>query len=442
MKKTVKFDLFPRKNKGGSLADCLPIRIRVSYAGHRPELRLGYSIEPSKWDPTNEKVVSGAKNKYGQSSGEINKAILSAETMIDDIFARYELIEKRFPNPKELKQAFNELVGRNNQESEAVQSKTGFYDHYTEFMQVMGSQNNWTTATHTKFKTLKKHLFEYDRNLSFGDLSEDKLHGFVSSLHKKGLRNTTIAKNLDLLRWFLRWAHNKDHYHGKLHETFKPKMKGADGNAKTIVYLSWEELIALLNFEFPKNHPALPSIRDVFCFCCFTGLRYSDVAKLKRSDVHTDHISVVTQKTVDGLIIELNNYSRAILKRYENIGLPEDKALPVISNQKMNEHLKVMGQLAGIEEPQRIIYFKGSKRHEEVLPKWAVLTTHCGRRTFIVNALRLGVPAEVIMKWTGHSDFKAMRPYVKIVDELKVAEMEKFNTFGKSKGLATKKISK
>ena len=95
-----------------------------------------------------------------------------------------------------------------------------------------------------------------------------------------------------------------------------------------------------------------------------------------------------------------------------------------------------MGQLAGIEEPQRIIYFKGSKRHEEVLPKWAVLTTHCGRRTFIVNALRLGVPAEVIMKWTGHSDFKAMRPYVKIVDELKVAEMEKFNTFGKSKGLA------
>ena len=86
----------------------------------------------------------------------------------------------------------------------------------------------------------------------------------------------------------------------------------------------------------------------------------------------------------------------------------------------------------------RNAYFKGSERHEEVLPKWAVLTTHCGRRTFIVNALRLGVPAEVIMKWTGHSDFKAMRPYVKIVDELKVAQMNKFNTFTAKKAKAKK----
>lgn len=438
MKKNIKFDLFPRKNKGGSLADCLPIRIRVSYGGNRPELRLGYSIEPEKWDTINERVIPGAKNKYGQSASEINKAILYAITQIDEIFSKYELIKKRVPLSVELKQAFDELVGRNNSKHEAKQSRMGFYDHYTEFTQVMGNQNNWTTATHTKFKTLKKHLFEYDSNLSFVDLTEDKLHGFMSSLHKKGLRNTTIAKNLDLLRWFLRWAQNKDYYQGKLHETFKPKLKGADGNTKTVIHLSWEELVALFNFEFPKNQPTLPAIRDVFCFCCFTGLRYSDVAKLKRSDVRTDYISVVTQKTADGLIIELNDYSRAILRKYENIELPGDKALPVISNQKMNEHLKVMGQIAGIEEPQRIVYFKGSERHEEVLPKWAVLTTHCGRRTFIVNALRLGVPAEVIMKWTGHSDFKAMRPYVKIVDELKVVQMNKFNTFERRKSKSKK----
>ena len=76
---------------------------------------------------------------------------------------------------------------------------------------------------------------------------------------------------------------------------------------------------------------------------------------------------MVTQKTVDGLIIELNKYSRAILKKYENIGLPNDKALPVISNVKMNEHLKVMGEMVGIDEPTRVVYFKGNVRHEEVL---------------------------------------------------------------------------
>lgn len=424
------------------MADCLPVRMRVSYAGNRPELRLGYSIEPGKWDAANGKVVSGAKNKYGQSAGEINKAILSAETQIDEIFTRFELIEKRAPSPAELKAAFDGITGRSNAEPEVERPKGGFDDVYQEFTRVMGAQNNWTASTYTKFNTLRRHLSEYNRKLSFDGLTEDTLHGFVASLHKKELRNTTIAKNLGFLRWFLRWAHNKDYYAGKLHETFKPKLKGTDGNAKAVIYLSWEELIALYDFEFPANRPALPAVRDVFCFCCFSGLRYSDVAKLKRSDVRAGHIVVVTQKTVDGLIIELNDYSRAILKRYENIGLPGDKALPVISNVKMNEYLKTMGQLAGIEEPQRIVYFKGNERHEEVLPKWAVLTTHCGRRTFIVNALRLGVPAEVIMKWTGHSDFKAMRPYVKIVDELKVAEMGKFNTFGKPKGRAAKKAPK
>ena len=95
----------------------------------------------------------------------------------------------------------------------------------------------------------------------------------------------------------------------------------------------------------------------------------------------------------------------------------------------INENLKEMGKEAGLTTPQRIVYFMGNQRHEEVLPKYALLTTHCGRRTFIVNALRLGVPAEVIMKRTGHSDYKAMKPYIKIVDKLKASEMEKFDNF-------------
>jgi integrase len=207
------------------------------------------------------------------------------------------------------------------------------------------------------------------------------------------------------------------------------KLLDLDSNSKEVIYLEWEELLELYSFKFSENKPSLPAVRDVFCFCCFTGLRYSDVAKLKKSDIKKNHITVVTQKTIDSLIIELNDYSRAILAKYENVGLPNDKALPVISNVKMNEHLKEMGKITGLNSSQRIIYFKGSQRYEEVLPKYALLTTHCGRRTFVVNGLRLGIPAEVIMKWTGHSDYKAMKPYVKIVDKLKVSEMEKFDSF-------------
>jgi integrase len=437
MKHTVKFDLFPQK------ADCKPIRARVTYGGFRVDLRVGYSIEPEKWDNTTMRVRPGFKNKYKQSANEINKAILLCQEQIESIFTRFELLDKRVPNPDELKQSFDVETGRKSAGPEDNENEKAitFWGAYSEFMETMGKQNDWTKATYTKFNALREHLKTYNENLSFEKLNEGTLQGFIGSLHKEELRNTTISKYMSFLRWFLRWAYFKGYNPTTIHETFKPKFKGADGNAKEVIYLEWEELLNLYSFDFSAR-PSLSAVRDVFCFCCFTGLRYSDVAKLRRCDIKGNTINVVTQKTVDGLIIELNKYSNAILQKYESIRLPNDAALPVISNVKMNEHLKEMGEIAEMDVPQRIVYFKGNKRYEEILPKYALLTTHCGRRTFIVNALRLGIPSEVIMKWTGHSDFKAMKPYVKIVDKLKVSEMEKFNLFSADKKKNPKKNPK
>lgn len=249
----------------------------------------------------------------------------------------------------------------------------------------------------------------------------------IQYLNQKNLRNTTIAKHLAFVRWFLRWAAQKGYYNGTVHDTFKPKIKGIDGNSKEIIYLTQSEIKTLETHQFLPTQSALERVRDVFLFCCFTGLRYSDVAKLKRTDIKDGFIEVVTKKTNDGLRIELNKHSQAILDKYKEIPLPGDLALPVISNVKMNAYLKTLGQVCGIDEPTRIVYFQGNKRFEDVLPKWALLTTHCGRRTFVVTALQLGIPSEVIMKWTGHSDFSAMKPYVKIVDELKARAMTRFD---------------
>lgn len=209
--------------------------------------------------------------------------------------------------------------------------------------------------------------------------------------------------------------------------TWLPKFKGTDGNQKEVIHLTWDELMNLYNFKLPETKQYLERVWDVFCFECFTSLRYSDVANLCRSDIKENHISIITQKTSDGLRIELNKYSRAILDKYKDFHFPGGKALPVISNVRMNIYLKELGELAGLNEPQRVVYFMGNERKEEVYKKWEVLTTHCGRRTFIVNALYLGIPAEVVMKWTGHSNYSAMKPYIKIVDELKEQEMNKFN---------------
>ena len=101
--------------------------------------------------------------------------------------------------------------------------------------------------------------------------------------------------------------------------------------------------------------------------------------------------------------------------------------------------LKEAAEIAGIKEPVRIVFFKGNKRYENVLPKCELLTTHSGRKTFICNAIRLGIPTNVIMEWTGHSDYKAMKPYIKIVDAVKEENMSKFDTFSEERRSNSKK---
>ena len=321
------------------------------------------------------------------------------------------------------------MVGRNTALKEVIQDPVSlsFFQVYDKFTSTVGNENQWTAATFQKFKALKKRLQSFDALLSFHTLTDAKMQEFVAHMMKKGLKNTTIAKNLAFVRWFVRWAAVHGYYSGNVHETFRPKLKGTDGNAKEIIYLTQEEVRAMSEMTFTDADRHLEHTRDVFLFCCYTGLRFSDVAKLKRCDVKETYIDVVTQKTVDGLKIELNKHSRAILDKYKDVKFQHDLALPVPCNVRMNLYLKNIAKAAGIDTPTRIVYFNGNQRHEEVLPKWALITTHVARRTFVVTALQLGIAAEVIMRWTGHSKFEAMKPYIAIVDELKRQSMTKFD---------------
>ena len=93
----------------------------------------------------------------------------------------------------------------------------------------------------------------------------------------------------------------------------------------------------------------------------------------------------------------------------------------------MNRDLKKLCKLSGINEEIRITSYKGNERIDEIKEKWELVGTHTGRRTFIVNALSRGIAPNVVMKWTGHSDYKAMKPYIDIVDSIKASEMSKMN---------------
>ena len=428
MKFSIKYQLSPR-TEGDKLSENVPIRLRVSFAGIRVDIRSGYVIDAEKWDNNNACVKIGAKNSFNQTAGEINRALTNLSSTIEEVLIRFELDNHRPPTAKEFKTAFDIATGRNKDEQ-----TPDFFTVFDKFILEAGTANNWVPATYTKFGSLRKHLYAYMPKQRLNQLTKDNLQGFIQYLQSEGQMNTTISKYMSYVRWFLRWACNNGYYSGLLHEQYKPRFKGID--CKEVIFLSWEELQTFLNYKFPENRSSLSCVRDVFCFCCFTGLRYSDVARLRPCDVKRTakkpFISIVTIKTEDSLHIELNKYALQILDKYKNIHFPKGLALPVISNAKMNEYLKEAAEAAGIDEPVRIVYFKGNKRFEEVSPKYALLTTHCGRRTFVVNALRLGIPAPVIMEWTGHSDYKAMKPYIKIVDAAKAENMSKFDVFSEN----------
>ena len=424
IKRNIIFSLESRKKDGVAITTNVPIRMRVIFASQRIEFTTGYRIDAAKWDSGKQRVKNGCTNKLQQSAAEINADLLRQYTEIQNIFKSFE-VQNILPSTQQIKDCFNERMKSSVSDARGDTPSHSFWQAFDEFLREGGSQNNWTKSTHQKFYTLRNNLKAFRDDVSFDFLSEQGLSEYMEFLQvEKDMRNSTIAKQISLIKWFLRWSVKKGYTQNMAFASFKPKLKNTP---KKVIFLTWEELNRLKDMPIPASKQHLERVRDVFLFCCFSGLRHSDVYNLKRSDIKPDHIEVTTIKTADSLVIELNKYSKAILEKYKDIPFPDHRALPVISNQKMNDYLKELGELAGIDEPIRETYYKGNERIDVVTPKYALLGTHAGRRTFICNALSLGIPAQVVMKWTGHSDYTAMKPYIDIADNIKADAMSKFN---------------
>lgn len=395
-----------------------PIRASIFICGKRFLTSVGFSINTDKW--TGQRVKKGCSNERKITYSTINSRLAKIERYFID-FENNCKINSVDVTTEMVREAFQNEFGKNKITPTADKSFLTFFD---EFTAEQGEKNNWTDATFEKFAAVKNHIKTFKEEPSFELFDEKGLTEYMSHLRKKEMRNSTIGKQLGFLKWFLRWATAKGYNTNNSYLVFKPKLKTSE---KKVVFLTWEELITVYNKTIPDSKKYLDRVRDVFCFCCFTSLRYSDVYNLKRSDISGEAIHITTVKTADSIVIELNKYSKAILDKYSEVLFDVNKALPVISNQKMNDYIKELGEFCGINEPINLTYYSGNKRTDDVFPKYSLMGTHTGRRTFICNALSLGIPVNVVMKWTGHSDYKAMKPYIDIADKIKGESMKKFN---------------
>lgn len=423
IKRNLIFSLEKRKKAGQLITENVPIRLRINFEGSRLDIQTGYRVDIVKWNQDKEQVKNGTYNKLEQSSSSINSRILELKVAIQDFFQECESQDK-IPTKDQIRTIAKSLKKKGKVDIEK-KSETYLFDVFDLFVKENSRLNNWSDATLTKFKAVKKHITSYNSDSKFEDFDESGLTDYLIYLRKeKKMRNSTIKKQLGFIKWFLRWSFEKKHHNNDAYQSFRPKIKDAN---KIVIFLTEEEKTKLLKYEIPSTKKYLERVRDILFFTCYTGLRYSDVYNLKRSDIKKDYIEVTTVKTSDSLIIELNKHSRGIIEKYKDIPYENNKALPVISNQKMNDYIKDLAELAEIDTPVRITYFIGNKRKDDTKPKYDLLGTHVGRRTFICSALSIGIPVQVVMKWTGHSDYKAMKPYIDVADKTKKNAMEKFN---------------
>ena len=447
LKRQISFKLRPY----GKDKTVYQIQMHVTFNAQRARFSTGCQVNSLKaWDSENELVVSGYRGSRRETDITINNKLRNEKDQMETVFKFYEVNEIN-PSIAQVSEKYSELLKgitpkRPEPEKKKQAKAQSFWEVFDAFVAECGEKNAWSDATYEKMSALKEDLSSFKKDLKFSDLNESGLTGWVHYLRDEkklktprkkkgnrkeydqedviGLKNSTIRKKLDYLAWFLNWATDHGYNTNMTYKTFKPTLKATQ---KKVIYLSKAELQQLKQLEIPPGYSHLEAVRDVLLFCCFSGLRHSDVYNLKRNDIKDKLIDVTTIKTADNILIDLNNVTRAILDKYKDCEFANNKALPGIKNQPMNRDVKTLCKLAGINEQIRITSYKGNQRKDEVKEKWELVSTHTGRKTFIVNCLSLGIAPNVIMKWTGHSDYKSMKPYIDIVDSFKASEMTKLD---------------
>jgi len=395
------------------------LRMRVSWEGKMMTANIGFVIDSAKFDKTTcrcKRNTYHGKNMI--SAATINSHIQMSEDAVHTIMQSHDKITK-----DELTAAYLKTLNREEEiKPKKIQS---FINDFDDFVSEQGDECGWSDATYKKMVTIRHHIVNWkggEDKLTYAMFDERGMADLMSYFISQGKKNGTVTRYLKTVKWFLRWAKHRDLCKEKVATEYKPHLKDVK---KRVIFLTWSELMTVYNCEFSEDETRLAHARDKFCFSCFTGLRYSDVVALNKTDVTDDAIFITTQKTHDLLRIELNKYSKAIIERYKDT--EGASMFPKTSTQKMNDYLKEIGKKCHLDSVISESYYTGGKRMEESHKKWELLTTHCGRRTFICNALMLGIPADVVMKWTGHSDYKAMRPYIDIADETKKVAMALFD---------------
>lgn len=415
------------KLSGQLVTENVPIYLDFNFNGKRLQYFTGFRIDAHKWDdgiektkegiPSRKRLHNGRAKKNTANSSEINNGLTSLASKLNDICET----AKALKIPLTVEYLRNEL--KNDPTKKRSVNVFEAFDLYIEERKTKDAPN-----TLKKYNSTLNHFTKFcgkRTNIDFQDLNLAFLERFKAYLVKEANHtHNTVVKYAKSIKAFVNWANERGYNPNQDYSKFKIESE----KEPAIIYLNWKELMHLYNLKVSSE--PLRQVRDVFCFGCFTGQRYSDIANLKPEHI-VNEIWInapIKSHNTKPLYIPLNNYARAILNKYKE--LPTGKALPVISNQKMNKYLKDLGEEAEFFTNVTIYRFKGGERIEKTVKKFEVLTSHIMRKTFVTNALSLGMQTATIKEFTGHKSEKDFNRYLAVITEDKIKAMNIFNDAG------------
>lgn len=390
---SVRFVLYKSKiNKIGGI----PIYCRITINGERSQFSTGLTAQPRFWNAKKQKFKA-----YNNENVHHNSELDRIKNKLDNIILNFKIQEIDFI-PDDVINVFR---------GKKVKQKHVLIEYIEDYLykkkELVGI--DFKQSTYSKFKYAFAHVIEFvsvyikKPKLEIKDLSIGFLQDFEYYLKvEKGNKQITINKTVQRFREVIRKAVAEGILKKDPFAEHKPrKVK------KFIVFLTEDELHKLENFEFSQNR--LEKIRDLFVFCCYTGLAYAEMKSLKTKNIqigfdNKEWIKVTRQKTDREIAIPLLPKAKKILNKYAST--ENDKLLPEISNQRFNSYLKEIAGIVGINKK---------------------LTHHIARKTFATTVLLFNnVPIEIVSELLGHSSIRTTQDfYGKILKENISREMDK-----------------
>jgi len=418
----IKFSVFVYLHKKSN-----SVMVRVRWDNKKEEVTFatGCIADSAKWK--NQCAIVNTTHKVGGhcfTSRQINNEINKVKTAIEQAFARFEL-QGHYPNKQGLKDEVDKLLGKEEQTiiDDEVKETVSLKELFKVFTMERKDEKLWDDKTKYKYDQVYNYLICCEKNLTLQKIDKKFMIKLRNWFLDNNYKNPTIVKAFRNFRCFLKWAKQEGY---EVNDSAVGYRENISIRQKKVIFLKFDELLKFYNHQFPKEKQYLERARDMFCFMAFTSLRYSDFSRLKVSDVYDDHIELYTEKTDVMLSIPLVSYAKALVEKYRGMG-KNGLMFPVISNQKLNNYIKEAAREVGLDRQVVQVSYSGNTKLEIVDNLCNIMSCHDARRTFVCSSLHLGIPQSVVMKCTGHSDFRAMRPYIEVADETTARELSKWD---------------